>query len=532
MTFAETRANKTSHGPLFTLPVFSFAPTITVLDCGASRVALGHFAGGKDRAPRLEAFAWEPLSSENVAASAGWLQATAAAIARLGERVPMRGPVTLVLPGHLVLTKLINVPRVSAAKREKIVRFEAQQNIPHALHELVWDYAVVGEAGTSAQVMLCAARIEVIDALCAAAVAAGFAPRVVLPSVVAFRAAVASCAGREPTLFVNLGSRTATFLLEGNGRTDVRAAAFASGAPEVSSATVDALAKRLALEITRTLGHFERVSGAAKPTRIVLAGGASRAACLAEALAADLKTPTQLAGPLVEIEMAPAAASAGAPERAAHLADLVGAARLSLGGATAPLNLLPPDLRAAEAARRRRPWVAAAVVLFAATLVLPLEYFRTLETALRSKAAAIEAEIAPLRERAARNHANLRKLATLQNQLAAAHGISARRTAWSDLFADLEERFVKLEDIWIDRLRPALAETDGAPRFAVSGRMLDRTNPRASISPDAHRRVTELLATVAASPFVAAVQAEHFDNGESGVMHFELVLVASPSRSL
>ena len=67
-----------------------------------------------------------------------WLEHTKAALTVLRGKMKQAGPVVLVLPAHLALTKLIKTPRVEPAKREKVIRFEAEQSIPYALADVVW----------------------------------------------------------------------------------------------------------------------------------------------------------------------------------------------------------------------------------------------------------------------------------------------------------------------------------------------------------------------------------------------------------
>lgn len=504
-----------------------------MLDCGASRVALGRFARTKSGGLRLETFACEPLGAADDAN--GWLHAMTGALSRLATRMRAPGPVTIVLPGHLVLAKSIRTPRLEAAKRDKIVRFEAQQNIPYTLADVVWGHAVTSESVDATDVVLCAAKLDAVDALCAAVEAAGFQPRAVLPGVLAWRATAHAQATAEPTLFVNLGARSATLVLLENDRAHARVLAFGAAVRTDSAhATVEARATRLAQEIVRTVAHFKRTDAVASPARIAVAGGAARVAGFVELLAARTGTPVLAFDPLAGLDLARQATEAGAANFGPQLADLVGAARVRLGANVPAVDLLPPRLRARERVRVRRLWFATAAVFAAAAFVPPLQFHREREMALGEKTAAIEAEIAPLRARESRNRANLEKLAALQREIAAVQGLAARRGSWTGLLADLQERCAKIEDVWLDRVQLASDSTaaDAPLRLAVSGRMLDRVNPLATASPDASRRMAALLASVVDSPFVAAVEDERFDHRQPGLLGFEVVLVADPARPL
>ena len=47
--------------------------------------------------------------------------------------------------GHTVFTRFVKLPPVQGDKLEQIVEFEARQNVPFPINEVVWDYELVGE---------------------------------------------------------------------------------------------------------------------------------------------------------------------------------------------------------------------------------------------------------------------------------------------------------------------------------------------------------------------------------------------------
>ncbi|MBI2814415.1 MAG: pilus assembly protein PilM [Opitutae bacterium] len=527
-----------------------------ILDCGAGRTALGAFSRKGNR------LRFDDYAAEIFPAVAGgedrWLEHTRTALTALRGKLKHGGPVVLVLPAHLVLTKLIKAPRVEPAKRDKVIRFEAEQSIPYALADVVWDSVLAAEHDLDLEVLLAAAKLEAVEPLCAAVQAAGFEPRLLLPSPLATLAAfrLVHAAPEEPALVLNLGARSTTLLhlegrrfvartlaLGGQGITqqvaenqdcdveEAEAIKLAERSGQLTADAMEALATRLAQEITRSVLHFRRQSGLENPARIWLAGGGARLAGLGEALAAKLKVPVGRLDVLSALEIAAPAARNDAAEHALLLADLAGAALTQLRPDQPALNLLPPALRRHESLRRRQPWLIAAAVLAVAAWLPPLWHCRALAAEARQKTAAIERELVPLRAREERNRANLRQLAELREQVAQLQGVLDRRAGWLNLLADLQDRLVRVEDVWLERL--AVASAPGTPlRLAVSGRMLDKTNPLSKASPETYNRVKALLASIVDSPFVAGVEGERFNNGQPGILQFDFVLVADAARPL
>ncbi len=535
-------------------PVF-FSPRTTILDLGASRTALGVFSRKSGRL-RLEQCAVEALSS-TAGSDDSWLENTGAALLAIRRKIKPTNPVALVLPAHLVLTKLIKVPRVAPAKREKVIRFEAEQSLPFALNDVVWDTVVAGGRDIDLDVLLAAAKLDTVEPLCAVVQAAGFEPGLILPSSLATLAGFRLVHARETqsSLLLNLGARSTTLLLTEAKRFVVRTLSLGGNsitqqiaenqdcdAEEAESIklsersaglTADAmetLATRLAQESARSVLHFRRQSDMGNPVRVYLTGGGSRLTGLDAVLAAKLKVPVGRLEGFGAMEIDRGASDAS--EHALILTDLVGAAATRLLPDQARLNLLPPHRRHRKSLRRRQPWLMAAAMLAVAALIPPLVYFRGMTGEAQRKAAAIERELAPLRERDARNRANLQRLGELKQRVAQLQDVYDRRTGWLNLLADLQDRLVRVEDVWLEKLKVSTA-ANGAPlKLVVSGRMLDRTNPLSKVSPETFNRVKALLASIVDSPFVAAVEGERFDNTQPGILKFDFVLVADPSRPL
>ncbi len=537
------------------MPPFFYSPRATILDLGASRTAFGVFSRKSGRL-RLEQYAVETLSTA-AGSDDNWLENTAAALLALRRRVKAPGSVVLVLPAHLVLTKLIKTPRVEPAKRERVLHFEAGQSIPFALPDVIWDSVVAGESNAGLDVLLAAVKRDAVEQICRVIQETGFVPQYILPSSLATLAGYRlQHAGKiKPSLVLNLGARSTTlFLAEakrfvtrtlslgGNSITqqiaenqdcDAEAAEsikLSDRSASLTAGAMETLATRLAQEITRTVLHFRRQSDLENPEIVYLTGGGARLAGLDEALAAKLKIPVDRLDLLGAIEIARGASDAG--EHELMLADLVGAAATQLLRDQAALNLLPPRLRRQDSLRRRQPWLMAAAVLTVAALIPPLVHFRSVTGQAQRKTATIERELAPLRERDARNRASLQQLGELKQQIAQLQGVYDRRTGWLNLLADLQDRLVRVEDVWLEKLQVTPAASGAPLKLVISGRMLDKTNPLSKVSPETFNRVKALLASIVDSPYVATVEGERFDNDQPGILKFDFVLVTDPARPL
>jgi len=156
-------------------------PRILAVDVGAGHVACGVFSVGASGRLVLQQFALEPHSPDP-AHDNRWSLEVAQSLGAIVARRRLSGSAAISVPGHLALTKFIKTPSLAKEKRMKIISFEAAENIPYPLEEVVWDHHVVADDGFDLEVMLTAVKFDAMQALCTAADAAGFPPERATPS--------------------------------------------------------------------------------------------------------------------------------------------------------------------------------------------------------------------------------------------------------------------------------------------------------------------------------------------------------------
>jgi type IV pilus assembly protein PilM len=324
---------------------------------------------------------------------------------------------------------------------------------------------------------------------------------------------------------------------------------------------------RLQVEITRSAVNHRRQSGGGAPIAVYLTGGGSLIEELPGALTEKLKLTVERYQALKNVDLSADARAAGAESAAQVLADLVGLA-VPLVKKEAELSLLPPALTAALAFRKRQPMFIAAAALVVLALVPPVLYFHRVTAATLERISQVDGQLMPLRAIEHRNAENLRQIEEATKQITALRGAYETKANWINFLADLQERLVKIEDVWLDKLhviRPPLPEpgstpevaaqtgTEPAPaaadpnapanaaaavpvgpplRLALSGRLLDIRNPQSKVSPESTLRVKQLLASFTGSQFITAVENERFDNNQNGLLRFDFTLVINPKKTL
>src|SRR6184192_1627396 len=321
-----------------------------------------------------------------------------------------RGRVNYAVSGQSVFARFVKLPSVGEEKIEKIISFEAQQNVPFPIDEVVWDYQLVGGGGGEPiQVVLVAIKVDLLDQINGAVEETGLRTSIVdvAPMALynAFRYNYSDLSGCS--LLVDIGARTTNLLfiepakifsrsipIGGSSITAAIAREFGEPFaaaesrkkrdgfvslggvyaeptdPDVArvSKVVRSTMTRLHGELMRSISHYRAQQQGSRPERIFLCGGSASTPYMREFFQEKLQVPIEFFNPLRNVAVAERA-SADELARSAHLlGELVGLGLRAVTACPMELNLRPASAVRAQALEKRRPFLVAA----AACLVLTL----------------------------------------------------------------------------------------------------------------------------------------------------------------
>jgi len=567
----------------------SSSKKVLVIDCGANHVSAGFFTvSGKGVV--LSGFETETISSDHTTEQ-DWVMAVQGGLRAISKRRKLSGPAYLIAPGHLLLMKFIKIPHVAKSKRDQIVKFEAQQNIPYPLPEVVWDYEVVLDDGAEFEVALVAVKIEIMQQLCAFVSALGIKAHIIDPASMAqFNAFSYSYpeAG-EGAMVVNIGAKSSDLLfidkhgffvrnvpVAGNSLTQSIAdelkmpfaraeelkiqvlAGDTDGVPEELQQAVhrgaESFQRRFTMELTRSIVNFRRQSGIDQISTIYLTGLGAAVPGLIDVLSEKLKTPVEWYDSLRNVKVNSKVESKVEAHRL-QLGELVGTALRSGSQARTHFNLLPPTLAKQIEFNKKKVYLIAAAAIFVVAAFIPMFHFDHQIETFRRNTANLEEDLRPLRNLDNQVQNNQRRVQEIRTTIESYERLVDSKDNWIVFLRDLQDRLMQVEDVWLDRLTlvrqqqqggapagrgglfdaggaaPAAGGGDGV-RFNLSGRLLDRQNPMSRVSPEAQQRVNALLRSFTDSGYVAAVENERFDTSEPGILRFEFNLVLNNERPL
>ena len=413
------------------------------------------------------------------------------------------GEVNYTVAEELVFSRFVKLPALGEEKIERIISFEAQQNVPFPIDEVVWDYQLVGSGlGEQVQVVLVAIKADLLDAINRAVENTGLRTTIVdLAPMALSNAFCYNYAGLSGcSLLIDIGARTTNLLFIEPGRIFTRSVAIGgiaitaaiakefnepftaaefrkkregvagpvtgslNGDVARASKIVRNTMTRLHAEVMRSISHYTAQQMGNLPARIFLAGGGASTPALREFFQEKMGLPTELFNGLRNVVIDSAAVGEIAP--APHLlGEPVGLALRVVSQCPMRLNLRPASVARRQELERRRPLlVAAAACLIVGLLAWGAYYWRVSQAKERATAQ-LQEKVAAMRRIETQMNQVRKEVGALDHVSGPLVGAINDRAFWPSVLEDLNARLPR-QDIWITELVP----TTGGRPLGVSAR--------------------------------------------------------------
>jgi type IV pilus assembly protein PilM len=302
------------------------------LDIGSSSIKVVSIKPGK-RGLALHAFGIEPLPPQTIVDGTIMNQsAVVDGLRSLWDRLRLKQKdVALAIAGHSVIIKKITVPVMTKEELAEQIPWEAEHHIPFARDDVEIDYQVVTQrnSGGQMELLLVAAKKEVVHDYAAVAREAGLSPLVV--DVAAFTVQNAfevnyQMAPGETVVLINIGAsisninilrdKISTFTRDvtigGSSFTEEiqkqlnvshdEAEAYKVGGsqnehgviPHEVERIIEGVAEVMAGEFQRSLDFYLATSAEANVSKIFLSGGSAKVAALHRAIEKRSRLPVEV----------------------------------------------------------------------------------------------------------------------------------------------------------------------------------------------------------------------------------------------
>jgi type IV pilus assembly protein PilM len=422
-----------------------------------------------------------------------------------------RGPVNYAVAAQSVFARFVKLPALDAEKIDKIIAFEAEQNVPFPMDQVVWDYQLVGGGmGEQIQVVIVAIKRDLIEEINNAVEETGLQTRIIgMASMGLYNAFCYNYTDLSGcSLLVDIGARTTNVLFIESGRIFSRSLPLGSsaitaaiakefgesfaaaetrknrdafvalgGAAEPDDPNIGRLSKivrstmtRLHAELMRSITHYRAQQQGDRPVRIFLCGGGAGMPNMREFFHEKFELPVEFFNPLRNVSVTE---STPDTTRSAHLlGELVGLALRSVTICPMKLNLLPASVVRRQDLEKRRPFfIAAAACILLALLGWSAYYTRAAQVAQQTAQA--------MRQKNDSMHGAEAQLDNLKKQITALDDIATPlittvndRNFWPQILEDLNTRLPEA-DIWITEL----AATSGGKLLGAPEKRAGETTP-------------------------------------------------------
>lgn len=325
------------------------------------------------------------------------------AVETLMGRNEMSGDsVVIGVPGYQAFMRFTKLPPVEKKQLPAIIQFEAGQQIPYDIDQVIWDYQIFSEEDSpDVEVGIFCMRNEQLDRYLTPFTDAGLQPVLVQPAPLALHNYLVHDMSRsgKATILLDVGAESTDLIVSDRGNVWTRAIPiggnnfterlveafrleFGKAESLKRSASTSKYARQvfqamrpvyqdLVAEIQRSVGRYSQTHRDAKIDLVVGMGNGFRLPGLQKFLHQNLDMKVERISAFNRLTAGPTINAPTLIENVLCLGVAYGLAVQGLGRAPVNSNLLPPQIAKRGVWRRKRPWFAAAaacLMLAAASL--------------------------------------------------------------------------------------------------------------------------------------------------------------------
>src|SRR6266446_2890126 len=436
--------------------------------------------------------------------------------------------VNVCAPGYHTFSKFVKLPPVDTSKVTQIIQYEAQQNVPFPLEEVVWDYQILGATATGElEVLLVAIKSYIVEGLFRVAETAGLRLQLVDVSPAALCNSIRYNYGdlEGCTMLLDIGAKTSNLLFFEKGSVYSRGInigansitqdfskearlsyaeaerlkieeGFVSlgGAYEEpdnpNQAAISKIARqvmtRLHIQVNQTLQFYRGQQGGTAPQRLFLSGGAAIMPYTAQFFAEKLNlTEVEYFNPLRMLQIDPALNREELAKVAHSLGEVVGLGLRNLAHCPVELNLMPKSSIKRREFNQKKPYLVASVLgLILQLFAIGLFYQKV--AAEKNKALdELTNRVAPLQRNDQALRDAMREVKGAELQLEQFTTWMEDRFYWGRMLMQLREAFMAVEEkkeaeltaktgVWIEKMVPM---TPSGPLLTATGLNPDIIGP-------------------------------------------------------
>jgi len=493
--------------------------TFLAIDFGAGSLKLAEFEINEAGGLRLKQYGLKSLGAEGAQETAREAAIQSVLQGMLTEKGIKARNVNVCAPGFHVFSKFVKLPPVDAGKVTQMIQYEAQQNVPFPLEEVVWDYQILGSTPSGElEVLLVAIKADIVEGLFRVTENAGLRLQLcdVSPAALcnAFRYNYGDL--EDCTMLLDIGAKTSNLLFFEKGKVFSRSINLGANSitqdfanesklkwdnaeklkieegfvslggayeePEnPHQAAISKIARqfmtRLHIQVNQTMQFYRGQQGGSAPQRLFLSGGASVMPYTAQFFAEKLNVPVEYFNPLRNVQIDPAINLEELARVAHSLGEVVGLGLRNLAHCPVELNLMPESTLKWQTFNQKKPYFIATV--FSMVLVIwAMGYlFDKLAVVKNDELEKVKAEVVPEQQKEVlfnKVRGDLRKVEQDKDQIVS---WMDDRYYWADVLSEVRQALIRVEQgtkvklhtdagVWLEQMTSATPKPEGGQSAA------------------------------------------------------------------
>ncbi len=466
---------------------------ILALDIGASSLKMAEFIPLKSGGIELIKHSISSLGLDPHADSDRPAYIISTIEEMLAEHQIKPGPVLISVSGQSVFSRFVKLPPVDQDKVYQIVAYEAQQNVPFPIEEVVWDYQLIGGTEGDLDVMLAAIKGDIIAALTDCVEQAGLLPDLVDVAPMALYNAVRYNYSDmdECALIIDMGARSTDLVfiesnrvfsrsipVAGNAITqqimrefeldfadaeDMKKAhafvawggAYEAPPGEVAdkvSKSVRSVMTRLHAEINRSINFYRGQQDGGQPKRILLTGGTSVIPYTDVFFKDKLKAEVEYLNPFMNVAVADDISAEDIGRDAHMLGEVVGLALRRVLTCPIEINLMPPRVVSDKKFRKKHPILLAAAYGLVVLLVVWCVYFLRLSQLGEERLQLVQTRVSALQAVEAQLREPEQLIRDAEEKIDQVHALIAEKTRWAEIMDEINGLLP--DGVWLTSVVP------------------------------------------------------------------------------
>jgi type IV pilus assembly protein PilM len=475
------------------------------IDFGAGTLKLAEFEVNEAGGLRLKQYGLKSLGAEGAQESTREATIQKALQTMLTEKGIKAKTVNVCAPGFHVFSKFVKLPPVDAGKVTQIIQYEAQQNVPFPLAEVVWDYQILGSTPSGElEVLLVAIKSDIVEGLFRVTEAAGLHLQLADVSPAALCNAFRYNYGdlEDCTMLLDIGAKTSNLLFFEKGKVFSRSINLGANSitqdfanesklkydaaekikidegfvslggayeePEnPHQAAISKIARqfmtRLHIQVNQTMQFYRGQQGGSAPQRLFLSGGASIMPYTAQFFAEKLNVPVEYFNPLRNVQIDPGISLEELARVAHSMGEVIGLGLRNLAHCPVELNLMPESTLKWQAFNQKKPYFIATVFSLVAVVAAMGFIFDQLAGVRNAELQKAVDEVKPQEVRSElfkKENNNLRKAQKEVDQIV---DWTNDRYYWADVLSELRNVLIRVETgarnkfrtesgVWVERM--------------------------------------------------------------------------------